>query len=68
VIGTVLFFLGKQYAYSMERRELRPYLVSNTLIVFWLTGLSLLLPRIDYILMGLSATMICSVLHDFRYR
>jgi low temperature requirement protein LtrA len=68
VIGTVLLFLGKQYAYFMERRELRPYLVSNTLIVFGLTGLSLLLPRIDYILMGLTATMICYVLLNFRYR
>jgi hypothetical protein len=64
----VLFFLGKQYAYFMERPELRPYLISNSLIVFGLTGLSLILPSIDYVLMGLTATMICYMLLNYRYR
>jgi low temperature requirement protein LtrA len=45
VIGTVLFFLGKQYGYFMERPELRPYLVSNTLIVFALTGVVIFCPE-----------------------
>jgi low temperature requirement protein LtrA len=67
-IGTVLFFLGKQYPYYMERKELRPYLVSNTLIVFALTGLTLLLPSARAILTGLAATMICYTLLNYRYR
>ncbi|WP_241364595.1 hypothetical protein, partial [Escherichia coli] len=59
VIGTVCFFIGKQYAYFMERPELRRQLVVNTLVVFVLTGLALLLPRASYILLGLTATVIC---------
>jgi low temperature requirement protein LtrA len=67
-IGTALFFLGKQFAYFMERPELRRYLVSNTLIVFGLTALSLLLPTDGEILLGLTATMIVYVLLNYRYR
>ena len=68
VIGAVCFFIGKQYAYFMERPELRPHLVVNTLVVFVLTGFALLLPRTDYILLGLTATMICYAFLSFRYQ
>nr|WP_229428022.1 low temperature requirement protein A [Massilia soli] len=68
VIGAVCFFIGKQYAYFMERPELRHHLVVNTLAVFVLTGFALLLPRTDYILLGLTATMICYALLSFRYQ
>jgi low temperature requirement protein LtrA len=68
VIGAACFFIGKQYAYFMERPELRPYLVVNTLVVFVLTGFSLLLPRTDSILLGLTATVICYALLSFRYQ
>ena len=68
VIGSVCFFIGKQYAYFMERPELRLHLVVNTLIVFVLTGFVLVLPRTDYILLGLTATMICYALLSFRYQ
>nr|WP_240746035.1 low temperature requirement protein A [Cupriavidus oxalaticus] len=67
VIGTVCFFIGKQYAYFMERPELRPQLVVNTLVVFVLTGLALLLPRTSYILLGLTATVICYAFLSLRY-
>jgi low temperature requirement protein LtrA len=67
VVGTSLFFLGKQYAYFMERPALRPQLVINTLAVFVLTGFALLLPRTDYILIGLTATMICYTFLSLRY-
>lgn len=66
--GTVLFFLGKQYPYYMERPELRPFLVTNTLIVFVLAGLSLLMTAPRSILMGLTGTMICYTLLNYRYR
>ena len=68
VIGTVCFFIGKQYAYFMERPELRRHLVVNTLVVFVLTGFALLLPRTDYMLLGLAATMICYAFLSFRYQ
>ena len=68
IVGTVCFFIGKQYAYFMERPELRRHLVVNTLIVFVLTGLALLLPGTDYMLLGLTATMICYALLSFRYQ
>lgn len=68
VIGAVCFFIGKQYAYFMERPELRVHLVVNTLVVFVLTGFALLLPRTDYILIGLTAIMICYALLSFRYQ
>jgi low temperature requirement protein LtrA len=67
-IGMSLFFLGKQYPYFMERPELRRFLVTNTLAVAILTGLTLLLPSIRYILMGLTATMIVYTLLNYRYR
>lgn len=67
--GTVLFFLGKQYGYYMEVPELRPYLLSNTAAVFALTALVLLLPLgIVATLVGITATMICYVLLNLRYR
>jgi low temperature requirement protein LtrA len=68
VIGAVCFFIGKQYAYFMERPELRSRLVVNTLVVFILTGFSLLLPRTDTILLGLTATVICYAFLSLRYQ
>ncbi|MEH6437123.1 low temperature requirement protein A [Massilia sp. DD77] len=66
-IGAVCFFVGKQYAYFMELPGLRPQLVVNTLVVFVLTGFALLLPRTDYILLGLTAAMICYAFLSLRY-
>jgi len=67
--GTVLFFLGKQYGYYMEVPELRPYLLSNTAAVFALTALVLMLPLgLEATLVGITATMICYVLLNLRYR
>lgn len=67
--GTVLFFLGKQYGYYMEVPELRPYLLSNTAAVFALTALVLMLPLgFEGMLVGITATMICYVLLNLRYR
>lgn len=67
--GTVLFFLGKQYGYYMEVPELRPYLLSNTAAVFALTALVLMLPLgLVAMLVGITATMICYVLLNLRYR
>ncbi|SFN22230.1 Low temperature requirement protein LtrA [Variovorax sp. OV329] len=67
--GTVLFFLGKQYGYYMEVPQLRPYLLSNTAAVFLLTALVLMLPlRPHAMLVGITATMICYVLLNLRYR
>jgi low temperature requirement protein LtrA len=67
--GTVLFFLGKQYGYYTEVPELRPYLLSNTAAVFCLTALVLMLPLgLGAILAGITATMICYVLLNLRYR
>lgn len=67
--GTVLFFVGKQYGYYMEVRELRPYLLSNTAAVFALTALVLMLPLgLEAMLVGITATMICYVLLNLRYR
>jgi len=68
-VGTVLFFLGKQYGYYMEVPELRPYLLSNTAVVFALTALVLMLPLgLEAMLVGITATMICYVLLNLRYR
>ncbi|MFM0050758.1 low temperature requirement protein A [Caballeronia grimmiae] len=67
VIGAVCFFIGKQYGYFMERPELRRQLVVNTLIVFVLTGFALLLPKTGYILVGLTAAVICYAFLSLRY-
>ena len=67
VIGAVCFFIGKQYGYFMERPELRRQLVVNTLIVFVLIGFALLLPRTSYILLGLTASVICYAFLSLRY-
>ena len=67
VIGAVCFFIGKQYGYFMERPELRSQLVVNTLVVFVLTGFALLLPRTGYILLGLTAAVICYAFLGLRY-
>lgn len=68
-VGTVTFFLGKQYGYYAEVPELRPYLLSNTAAVFALTTLVLTLPLgLVAMLVGLTATMICYVLLNLRYR
>ena len=67
VIGAVCFFMGKQYAYFMERPELRSQLVVNTSVVFVLTGFAELLPTPGYILLGLTATVICYAFLSLRY-
>lgn len=66
-IGAVCFFIGKQYAYFMELPALRLQLVVNTLVVFGLSGLALLLPRTDYILRGLTVAMICYAFLSLKY-
>jgi len=68
VIGAVCFFVGKQYAYFKERPELRRRLVVNTLLVFALAVCALLLPRTDYILMGLAAAVICYAVLSLDYQ
>jgi low temperature requirement protein LtrA len=67
VIGAVSFFLGKQYAYFMERPELRPQLIVNTLVVFVLSGFALLLPGTGAILLGLTVAVICYAVLSLRY-
>lgn len=67
VIGTVCFFIGKQYGYFMERPELRPQLVVNTTVVFVLTGFALLLPKTSYILLGMTVAVICYAFLSLRY-
>ena len=67
VIGAVSFFIGKQYAYFMELPELRSQLVVNTLVVFALSGLALLLPTTGYILLGLTMAVICYAFLSLRY-
>lgn len=67
VIGAVSFFIGKQYAYFMERPELRSQLVVNTLVVFMLSGFALLLPNTGYILLGLTIAVICYAFLSLRY-
>jgi low temperature requirement protein LtrA len=67
VIGAVCFFIGKQYAYFMERPELRRQLVVNTLVVFVLIGFALLLPETGYILPGLTASVICYAFLGLTY-
>ena len=53
----------------MEIPELRPYLLSNTAAAFALTALVLLLPLgLEAMLVGITATMICYVLLNLRYR
>lgn len=59
IIGMALFFLGKQYGYFIAVPKIRKYILQNTLIVLSLAGLVIFLPRVEYILVGLTATMIC---------
>jgi len=67
VIGTVCFFIGKQYAYFMECPALRSQLVINTLVVFGLSGFALLLPTTGYILLGLTLAVICYAFLSLTY-
>jgi low temperature requirement protein LtrA len=67
VVGAVCFFIGKQYAYFMERPELRFQLVVNTLVVFVLSGCALLLSETGYILLGLTMAVICYAFLSLKY-
>lgn len=68
-VGTVLFFVGKQYGYYMEIPKLRPYLLQNTAAVFALTAVVLMMPLgLEAMLVGITATMIGYVLLNLRYR
>jgi low temperature requirement protein LtrA len=67
VIGAVCFFVGKQYGYFMERPELRPQLIINTLAVYALTGFALLLPNNGYILLGMTTAVICYAFLSLKY-
>ncbi|WP_296185681.1 low temperature requirement protein A [Pseudomonas sp. UBA1879] len=68
VIGMFLFFVGKQYGYFVAVPKIRKYILQNTLIVLSLGGSVIWLPRVEYILIGLTLTMISYVLLNFRYR
>jgi len=68
ITGMALFFVGKQYGYFIAVSRIRKYILQNTFIVFSLGGLVVFLPRIEYILVGLTATMISYVFLNFRYR
>lgn len=65
--GAVCFFIGKQYGYFMERPELRERLVFNTLAVFTLFGLAMLLPGTGYILLGMTVAVVCYAFLSLRY-
>lgn len=65
--GIVIFFLGKQVPYYILFPKIRKYIILNTGIVFVLTALSLLLPRHEWILIGVTVTLFVYIFSTFRY-
>lgn len=66
-IGVLIFFLGKQIPYSYVAPKIRKNVAQNTLVVFVLTGLSILLNRSEAILIGIMITVLIYVALTFRY-
>ena len=63
--GMVMLYLGKQTAYFVNTPEYRPYIVLNTMIVLGISGLSLLLLTPQYILFGVSFSMVVYILMNY---
>ncbi len=57
ILGMVLLYFGKQTAYIVNVPEYRYYNIRNTIAVLTIAGFSLLLPTPQYILMGMSLSM-----------
>jgi low temperature requirement protein LtrA len=60
-VGMLLFFFGKQTMYIVNVPEYRYHNIRNTAATLIITGLSLLLPAPQYILMGLALSMMVYV-------
>ncbi|MDC7233914.1 MAG: low temperature requirement protein A [Spirochaetales bacterium] len=66
-IGVVIFFLGKQISYYVLYEKIRKYIIQNTFIVFVICGLSMLLPRNEYMLVGMNVALFTYIAITFRY-
>jgi len=66
-IGILIFFFGKQIPYSYVAPKIRKNVAQNTLIVFVLTGLSIMLNRPEAVLIGIMMTVLIYVALTFRY-
>lgn len=65
--GIIIFFLGKQTTYFILYQKIRKYVIQNTSITLIIAGLSLLLPRIEFMLVGFNVALFVYITITFRY-
>lgn len=66
-VGVTLFYLGKQTAYYVNRPEYRPWIWLNTVVMFLIAGLAmLLLPSASAILLGVLFSLAVYILMNLR--
>ena len=66
LVGIVLFYCGKQTAYIINVPEYRRYNIRNTVAVLSIAGLSLLLPTAQFILMGMTFSMLVYICMNYQ--
>ncbi|MCG3219272.1 MAG: hypothetical protein KAR35_09710, partial [Candidatus Heimdallarchaeota archaeon] len=66
IVGVILFYCGKQTAYFVNVPEYRLYIIRNTIAVLLVAGLSLLLPTLQYIVIGVSFSMVVYIIMNLQ--
>lgn len=66
ILGMFLLYAGKQTAYFVNVPEYKKYIVINTAVVLAISGASLLLPRAEYILMGMTFSFAVYIALNYR--
>ncbi len=66
VVGVLLFYLGKQTAYFLNRLEYRPYILLNTLTMLVIACVSLSLPKPQYIFFGVAFSKMVYIAMNYR--
>lgn len=66
ISGMVLLYIGKQTAYAINVPEHGKYRIINTLIALSITVLSLLLPKQQYILMGIALSFMVYIILNYQ--
>lgn len=65
ISGMILLYIGKQTAYAINVPEHGKYRIINTVIALAVASLSLLLPKQQYILMGISLSFVVYIMANY---
>jgi hypothetical protein len=66
ISGMLLLYIGKQTAYAINIPEHGKYRVINTIIALSIASISLLLPKQEYILIGVALSFMVYIIVNYK--